>query len=293
MRLSIILLNWRKKELTLACITSLWKFYPKQFDNGEFEVIIVDNASGDDSVLFLREHLKKNRYTNFTVVENDENNGFGAGCNEGVRHARGKYVLFLNNDTVVCDNHLVDMISYLDTHEFITILGGQLKNPDGSLQASAGEFYTPFNIVLLLLGGQKFGLLDKSPKKIQPVDWVKGGCLMIRKDAFDKLGGFDERIFMYVEDMELCYRARLVGQRTYFYPEINIMHAEHGSSNRATAIMYIYKNILYFYRKHRPYAEYVMVKMLLVIKAHFLVFFGKITGNTYFIQTYEKALSVL
>src|SRR5256885_9525319 len=97
---------------------------------------------------------------------------------------------------------------------------------------------------------------------------------------------------MYVEDMELCYRAKLVGYKTYFYPFTNVYHAEQGSTNRTFAIIQIYKSLLYFYKKHRPYNEYLFLKLILRIKARMLIGVGKMTGNTYLIQTYEKALTV-
>src|SRR5258708_25728040 len=115
---------------------------------------------------------------------------------------------------------------------------------------------------------------------------------MIRKDVFDKLGGFDEKIFMYVEDMELCYRANLVGYHTYFYPDIEVLHKEHGSTNRTFAIVHIYQNLLYFYKKHRSPSEYQVVQLMLKTKAHILVFFGTITQNNYLKETYEKPLEV-
>ena len=182
------------------------------------------------------------------------------------------------------------MAKYLDDNSNISILGGQLRNVDGSLQASAGSFYTLFKAVMLLAGMQKFGLLDKSPKAISRVDWVKGGLLMIRKDVFEKLKGFDEKIFMYTEDMELCYRAKLKGFQTFFYPFTYVLHAEHGSTNRTFAITNIYKNLLYFYKKHRSFPEYLILKTLLLSKAYLLILLGTITSSKYLKETYRKAL---
>jgi GT2 family glycosyltransferase len=185
------------------------------------------------------------------------------------------------------------MADYLNIHLEIAILGGQLYNEDGSKQPSTGKFYTPWYAFLLLFGGQKLGILDKSPSIIQPVDWVKGALLMIRKDDFDQLKGFDEKMFMYMEDMEFCYRAHLAGKSTYFYPEVHIIHKEHGSANKTFAIVNIYTNLLYFYKKHRSPLEYQTIKILSQMKARMLICIGKVTHTPYLTETYTRALDAI
>jgi len=193
----------------------------------------------------------------------------------------------------VQDKGILAMAHYLEKHPEIAILGGQLRNFDGSLQASAGKFYTPFNATLLLLGMQKYGLLDKSPHTIEEVDWVKGAMFMIRQKIYMQMGGFDQNIFMYTEDMELCYRARQAGYKIYFYPDIHVMHADQGSSNRTFAIINIYKNLLYFYKKHRSPEEYQYITWLLTTKAKVLIFLGKLLQKTYLVETYQQALKAI
>ncbi len=114
---------------------------------------------------------------------------------------------------------------------------------------------------------------------------------MIRKEVFDKLGGFDEKIFMYTEDMELCYRAHLAGYQIYFYPGMDIRHKDQGSSNRTFAIVNIYKNLQYFYKKHRPLWENILIKFVLKTKAIALLALGKLLHNSYLTNTYEQALA--
>jgi len=273
-------------------MASLYKQFGKEFGDDTIELIIVDNASGDDSVQTLNGEIQKKGYQGMHVIANSENAGFGAGCNLGASKAKGKYFLLLNNDTLVKDTGILSMATYLDDHEEISILGGQLRNMDGSLQASAGKFYTPGNATLLLLGLQKYGILDSSPKKIEEVEWVKGALLMIRSEVYKKLKGFDEKIFMYIEDMELCYRAKLAGYRTYFYPDVSVYHVDQGSGNRTFAIVNIYKNLLYFYKKHRSRKEYLFLKSLLRMKAISLIALGRVTKNSYLTSTYEEALTV-
>ena len=290
MLLSIITLNYKKSDLTLACMASLHEQFSKEFQNNELELIIVDNDSGDNSVEVLRSALKKEQYKNMYLIANKENSGFGKGCNIGVKEAKGEYILFLNNDTSVKDKGFLQMIEYMKNNQHAAILGGQLHNADGSLQASSGVFYTLFNALLLLLGLQEVGLLDRNPKKITKVDWVKGSLLLIRKNVFEKLNGFDENIFMYTEDMELCYRAKLAGYDTMFYPEVSVMHVEHGSANRSFAIIHIYKGLLYFYKKHRSYFEYLVLKLLLLTKAVVAIIIGSLFGRQDLVSTYKKAI---
>jgi GT2 family glycosyltransferase len=271
---------------------SLQKQFSKEFQDNVLELLIVDNNSGDNSVSVLNAEIQKKGYKGMHVIANAENAGFGKGCNLGASKAKGKYFLLLNNDTLVKDKGILSMATYLEDHEAIAILGGQLRNMNGSLQASAGKFYTPGNVTLLLLGLQKYGILDISPKKIEEVEWVKGALLMIRSEVYKKLNGFDEKIFMYIEDMELCYRAKLAGYKIYFYPDVSVYHVDQGSGNRTFAIVNIYKNLLYFYKKHRSRKEYLFLKSLLRIKAASLIAIGRVTKNSYLTSTYEQALKV-
>jgi len=291
MKLSIVTLNFRKPQLTIACMESLYQIYKHEFEKGEFELIIVDNFSEDDSIISIKKELEKNGYKNCQIVENKKNTGFGAGNNLGVSKAKGQYLLFLNNDTVV-KSGISEMLAYIEEHEEVAILGGPLTNFDHSAQSSTGKFYTVVTTFLLLLGLQRFGLIDKNPEEIRRVDWVKGALLMVRKSVFSALSGFDEDIFMYTEDMEFCYRAHLKGYGVYFYPFVSVLHKDQGSTNRTFAIVSIYMGILYFFKKHKPQWEYVFIRVLLKTKARLLFLIGKLYNNTYLIQTYGQALSV-
>jgi len=184
------------------------------------------------------------------------------------------------------------MTEYMKTLPRMSVMGGRMKNSDGSAQLSAWKFYTLGNTILMLLGFERFSMFNTSSHTINQVDWVTGGCMMVKKAIFDELGGFDKQFFMYMEDMELCYRAKKKGYAVYFYPDLNILHTGQGSSNRSFAIVHIYKGLLYFYKKHMPYWQYVTLKFLLKSKAVFLIIIGRLTGNSYFLSTYEKALAI-
>lgn len=288
MELSIIILNYKTKDLTLNCARSIVEQYKKELDNDKFEIILVDNNSEDDSV----KAFNRLRIKNLQIIESNENLGFGKGCNLGASKAKGEFLLFLNSDTEIKDQGFVKMVNFLSQNKNVGILGGKLKNPNGTNQLSCGKFYSPFNLLLVLLGFNKLFNLRESPNVIKKVDWVSGACFMIRRDIFNKVKGFAKDFFMYIEDMELCFRVKKKGFSTYFYPNIMLFHKELGSSNKTFAVVNIYKGILIFYKKHKSKPEYLLAKFMLKTKALILVVLGKIVNNKYLQDTYSQALKI-
>jgi GT2 family glycosyltransferase len=288
MDLSIIILSFNTKELTIACINSIIAQYKQELDNSKFEIVVVDNASSDDSV----KAITLLKIPNLRLVESKENLGFSEGCNLGAKNAKGEYLLFLNSDTEIKDQGFVKMVDYLKKNENVGILGGALKNEDGSAQASTGKFYNLFNLFLAMVGLERAGFLRESPKQVKKVDWVMGASLMINRKIFEKIGGFEKELFMYAEDMELCYRANKKGLPTYFFPEVMLFHKERGSSSRTFAILNIYRGILFFYKKYKPGWEYMVAKTILFLKAFILSKIGRLIGRKYLQETYGQALEL-
>lgn len=290
MELSIIILNYKTKDLTTFCINSIVEQYKKELDENKFEIIIVDNNSEDGSFEALSKLIPEVK--NLKVIKAKENLGFGKGCNLGASKAKGEFLLFLNSDTEIKDQGFIKMINFFSKNKNIGILGGKLKNPNGTSQLSCGKFYSLFNLFLVLLGFNKLLNLRESPNSIKKVDWVSGACLMIRKEIFNKVNGFEKDFFMYIEDMELCFRVKKKGFLTYFYPNIMFFHKELGSSNKTFAIVNIYKGILIFYKKHKSKSEYLSAQFMLKAKALMLVVLGKIVNNKYLQDTYSQALKI-
>ncbi len=301
MELSIIILSYNTKDLILQCIKSIIKQYQKELESKKIEIIIVDNNSSDDSAKIIKyyvSHLRQDfggqasiKYGGIKLIENKENVGFAKGCNLGARNAEGKYLLFLNSDTEVRDRGFLQMTDFLEKNKSVGILGGKLLNYDNTLQPSGGNFYNLWNLFLMLIGGERLGFVRKSAKKEESVDWVSGACMMIKRELFGELGGFDEYFFMYIEDMEICFRAKKLGFLTYFFPNLALKHKSLGSSNRAFAIINIYKGILHFYSKHKSYFEYLIAKTLLILKARILILVGLLTFNTGLRDRYKKAIA--
>jgi N-acetylglucosaminyl-diphospho-decaprenol L-rhamnosyltransferase len=288
MMLSIIILSFNTKDLTIDCLNSIIAQYKQELDNNTFEIILVDNASTDDSAT----EIIKLKTKNLKVIESKENLGFSKGCNLGAKSASGEYLLFLNSDTEIKDQGFLKMVDYLVKNEHVGILGGALKNEDGTAQASAGRFYNLFNLFLSMIGLERIGFLREAPQEIKKVDWVSGASLMMSKKHFEKIGSFAKELFMYAEDMELCYRAGEKGLLTYFYPEVTLFHKERGSSNRTFAILNIYRGILFFYKKHKSVWEYSIAKTILFAKAFILHKMGQLTGKKYLEETYGQALEL-
>lgn len=174
---SIVLLSYNKRDLTAECLMTIFKHVPDK----EAEVIVVDNASSDDSVEYIKKHFPK-----VNVIENTRNAGFAGGCNLGAKHAKGEYILFLNNDAKLSDNPLPTMLDVFEKHQKAGIVGGLLVNHNGSLQRSYGSFYTVLNVAYLLFAGESGELKRFQGKEVTSTDWVSGGFMLVRRDVFEK-----------------------------------------------------------------------------------------------------------
>lgn len=290
MTLSIVILSYNTLDLIVDCLDSLREQFAQELKEEAVEIIVVDNASEKEVTEGIEKYLSGKSH--IKLIKSKENLGFGRGCNLGAQNSKGEFILFLNSDTRVGDKGFLKMTEYLKEHPKVGIIGGRLSNYDKSLQPSAGKFYNLINFFLLMFGGEKFGLLKSSPERISKVDWVAGACLMISRNVFEKIEGFDKNIFMYIEDMEISYRANKNGFSTYFFPDVLVMHKEQGSSNRSFAIVNIYKGILYFYKKHKSPISYKIVRATLFTKAKSVYLLGKITNNSYYISTYGQTLEL-
>ncbi len=208
MDLSIILLNWNTRDLLAQSLRSLQ--LPQE--GITFEVVVVDNASSDGSRDMIRAD-----FPDVKLHANPRNIGFGAGNNTGIPLTTGRYILFLNTDTVVEEHALAKIVQYADANPDIGILGAKLLNEDGSLQYSCRRYpnlLTGFfrNTPLGRLMPQNRFASDYLMKSFdhetpRDVDWVSGAALMMRRTLYDQIGAFDDDYFMYCEDVDLCWRA--------------------------------------------------------------------------------------
>lgn len=290
--LSIIVVSFNTKQITKNCIDSILRSLKNS--NLSFEIIVLDNDSKDDSIQMLKRF--ESEFDNIELIQNTNNVGFGRANNQGIKQAKGNYILLLNSDTVVLNDAISKLLLfYKESEEKIHFLGGKLLNKNRTPQPSAAHFFSlPVIFGALFLRGDYWGLTRSSPTHTKKVDWVSGACILAKKEYFKKLEGFDEDIFIYMEEVDLLYRAKEQGYETYFYPGAQFIHLGSASSGGKTfPILQVYKGFLFFYKKHRSRSALFWLKFMLKLKAGLAVLIGKITKNNYLIQTYEKAYQLV
>ncbi|MFN2544487.1 MAG: glycosyltransferase family 2 protein [Actinomycetota bacterium] len=220
-KVSIVVVNWNGRDVIRPCLESLQQLtYPR------LEIVVVDNASTDGSIEAIEAS------PGVRLVRNHENLGFPRACNRGIAETGGEYVLLLNNDTVADRPRVLDTtVAFMEEHEDAGALGVRLRNEDGSLQIScayfpdlAAEVRNSLPARLVLGPGSPRWYTEADHERTRPVDWVMGAFLLLRRAALEEAGAFDERIFMYADDYDLCYRLRLKGWRTYFLASTSITH---------------------------------------------------------------------
>ncbi len=282
--ITVIIVSYNTEKLTDTCLKTLYHSIRKSPLN--VEVIVVDNVSQDGT----RAMLKK-KYPQVKTILNKTNAGFGKANNQGMKMASGGHIFLLNSDTETYDGAVDALYECAKRHPDMFI-GGKLYNTDRTPQPSAGPFFTlPVVFVSLFLRGDRIGLTRYSPDSSRQVGWLSGACIFASKKLFFDGLLFDEQIFMYMEEVDLLYRAKCKGFRTYFCREAEFIHVGGGSSTtyRKQPVLNIYKGLLFFYRKHYSSGELTFLKLMLKMKAILAVLFGKIMGKPHIIETYEEA----
>jgi GT2 family glycosyltransferase len=231
--LSIVIVNLNTKELTVGCIRSI----EKEAKDLAFEVLLTDNGSNDGSVEALKKIAKENYWKNrFTLILNDNNTGYAKANNQGIRRAKGKYILLLNNDTVVHKDALQNLLKFAKTTLDAGVIGSRLLNIDGTLQMSCYHFPTITNAIKEYWFGKK-GLFEKfAPKGNDPVtvDSVVGAAFLITPEAKKRVGILDERYFAYFEDIDYCRQTWKKELKVYYLPDSVITHY-HGATFKKLA----------------------------------------------------------
>jgi len=293
--LSIIVISYNTEKTTLNCLKSI--INSLRNSPLKYEIVIVDNASQDNSVSAIKKFKStiKNNNVKINLIENKKNIGFGAANNQAVKIAKSEYLLFLNSDIIVLNSAIEKMYNFYKQNEkMFNFLGGKLLNEDGSSQPSCGPMYTlPMIFAHLFLRGDYWGLTRYSPNKLKSVDWVSGACILTKKEYFKKVDGFDEKIFMYMEEIDLFYRAKKLGYKVLFYPEAKFIHlGSKSSSGRTFPILQVYQGLIYFYKKH--FSKFYLFILIIMLKLKALIGFliGKIINNQYLTQTYAKAWQI-
>lgn len=224
MDLSIIIVNYRSKDKLVNCLRSL---EASDLSGIDYEIIVVENNSGDELVDLIA------AYDQIKLIKSPVNLGMGGGNNLGIKNSSGKYILIANPDLVFSPKAIKVLYQYLSTHLEAAIVGPKLLNPDQSLQYSCARFPSIFLPILrrTVIGRmfpfiiEKYLMKKDDHTKIRSADWSLGACLLLRREElFVGNQLFDERFFMYFEDVDLCRRARLEGKKVIYNPEAVVIH---------------------------------------------------------------------
>lgn len=233
--LSIIILNYNAKQFVLDAINSIEENYEKELTSGIFQIIITDNASSDGSLKALQEYKQKTRIKIFDVINNGGNIGFAAGNNKGIPYAKGKYILFLNPDTIVYPKTLTRMVEFMDSKPDAGAATCRVEIPSGKIdEASHRGFPTPWNafthfsgLERVFPGSRFFAGYTRTWEdlaKIHKIPAAVGAFLFVRREAGEKIGWWDEDYFFYGEDLQFCYDLHQAGYNIYFVPDVKILH---------------------------------------------------------------------
>jgi N-acetylglucosaminyl-diphospho-decaprenol L-rhamnosyltransferase len=243
--LSIVMVCWNDKDYLEPCLRSLYD----SILHSTFDVVAVDNGSTDGSQEMLRKEFPE-----VQLIQNDHNAGLGKASNQGIEATRGRYVLLLNNDTIVNGPSFDAMVTFLDEHPEVAAVGGQLLNPDGTIQSNYNNFPTlreDFLIATrlgeLLWPGYPANITDT---QVRSVDWMGSACLMLRRDALDQVGLLDEEYFIYGDEADLQFRLKKAGWQNYYLPHATTIHYGGGSMNRWSRRRMVYRGHMLFYQKN-------------------------------------------
>lgn len=242
MDISIVILNYKSKGLTLNCLKSIKE---SDFSGLKREIIVVDNNSHD----YLGDILSW-QYPDVIFIANEKNLGMGAGNNVGIKKAQGKYVVIMNPDTLVFPDTFKKLYNYLEADKEVGLAGPRQFNPDKTIQDSCFRWHsllTPF-YRRTFLGKfrfaqrdlERFLMKDFDHQSEREVDWLLGSFLFCRREMLRQVGLFDERFFLYFEDTDLCRSAWEKGWKVIYYPEAEIIH----NHNRESASLPWYKALV-------------------------------------------------
>ena len=253
-RISILLVNYRAYDELTACLASL-----EEHIAADLETIVVDHATDPAAAARLAE-----RFPWVTVIGTAANPGFAAGVNRAARAASGDYLLLLNPDCLVAADIARPLAGWLEEHPEAGVCGALVRESGGAIQASARRFPG----VTTGFAGRTSWLTRAWPKNIwternlgpsigkvqEPavVDWVSGACTMVRRQAFDAVGGMDEGFFMYWEDADFCFRVKRAGWQTIYNPRVEVLHLTGRSSAHAknAALIAFHHSAYRYFRKH-------------------------------------------
>lgn len=220
--ISALILNTRNCQQAVRCALAM----KQQTLADQMEILVIDNGSGDDSIGVLRNRLSD--ISGIKIIENGKNLGFGGGYNRGVHYAKGEYVLINNPDKMLEPDGIEQLLQKLQADPKVGLVAPALVHPDGTYRLSPRAFPKPLDLLAkrTFIGRfmpsrlRRYLQLDYDPKVEREVDWVAGGCFLMRRDLYNQLGGFDEHFFLFFEDIDFCRRIGELGYTVLYAANI-------------------------------------------------------------------------
>lgn len=265
-KISVIIVSWNTCELLAKALRSL----PSSSAELELEIFVVDNGSRDGSVEMIRTQFPK-----VSLILNKENLGFAAANNLALQSVHGEHILLLNSDAELVPGALEAMVSLLDSAQDAGLVGARILNHDRSLQISFVDFPNLWREFLVLsgIGRRIFGSWypshnPRQSRVLRPVDYVSGACLLLRRSAYADVGGFDEKYFMYAEEVDLCCRMWKKGWQVWYQPEAEVLHMGGGSSRsmpvkRETDLYQ--SRVIYFLKHHGRFSAVLLAVIIIFL----------------------------
>jgi len=255
-KVDILIVSHNHGQFLHSCLSSIFSSIKLPFE----VLVIINNPKDQESQKIAKKFPVK-------ILVNKKEKGLSANLNYGIKMTKGDYILVLNPDTKLTKNALEDLVSFMEKQPKVAICGPKLVYSDGSLQFSARRFPNFKTFLIRRLPVRKFLVnsrlnlyhlgADLNHKKIQPVDWVLGACMLIRRKAIEEIGFFDENYYLYVEDIDLCFCAWKKGWQVWYVPKAKVIHHYQAESDKnflsiynwhhfRSMLWYFWKNILKF-----------------------------------------------
>ncbi|MEP7141840.1 MAG: glycosyltransferase family 2 protein [Ferruginibacter sp.] len=294
----IVIVNWNCGPLLKKCIDSIVFSSNESLIN---RVFIIDNHSTDQSMEAISIHKK------IELIRNSENLGFAKACNQGFRACTAPYVLLLNPDTQLWDNTIAGCLSFMEVHKDIDILGCQLLDDHGAVSVSCARFPTPFRLFIDATGLSKIApalftpailMTDWNHLQSSCVDEVMGAFMFMHIDIFKKLGYFDERFFVYYEELDFSLRLAKAGGKTFYNSEIKAVHSGMGTTEaiKAHRLFLNLRSRLQYAKKHFSGTGYLIVYLStftieFISRVFFLIISGRFKEVKDVIKGYQLLIS--
>jgi N-acetylglucosaminyl-diphospho-decaprenol L-rhamnosyltransferase len=273
MNLALVIINYNTARDLKACLNSVREKL------GDVSTLVIDNGSNDGS-----QEIVRREFPWVELVENPGNPGYASACNVGMRATDTPYVLILNSDVEFLGDGLEGLLSYMDSHKDVAVAGPKLLNSDGTRQMSCRRFPSMLeNVAHGFLGdiwpgnpfSKSYQMKELEGEEPCEVDWVSGAAMLLRRGAVDVVGGFDEGYFMYVEDVDLCWRLRKASFSAVYYPGFDLVHHIGRASEQQSMRMHYqhHLSMFRFFRKRYQGLKGILLSPVIVagLAARFLI----------------------